>query len=359
MHMPDPSVPTLAQVVRHLPDECYDNPTWRGLLYFFRDLLIYGGTVWGLLSADSPWLLIPLWLLAGLAISALFVVGHDAAHGALFRKSWLNHWVGQIAMLPSLHLYEAWVFGHNRIHHGHTTRQEMDYVWHPLTPQEFAALPAWRKLVHRLEWSCLGAGLYYMRDIWWRKMIWNFDPPVKIRGAVRRDRAIILAYVCAVSAALVALGLHQYGTWTGAAWLWTKVFLIPFVLWNYSIGATVYVHHICQDIPWSTRREWNKFRGQVEGTTVIHIPRLLNVFYHNIFLHVAHHVDMRIPFYRLPAATQALCRKFDDAIVVRGFNLRDYLETTKNCKLFDFETGAWSRYREAPMADETGQSTAA
>ena len=159
MHMPDPSVPTLAQVVRHLPDECYDNPTWRGLLYFFRDLLIYGGTVWGLLSADSPWLLIPLWLLAGLAISALFVVGHDAAHGALFRKSWLNHWVGQIAMLPSLHLYEAWVFGHNRIHHGHTTRQEMDYVWHPLTPQEFAALPAWRKLVHRLEWSCLGAGV--------------------------------------------------------------------------------------------------------------------------------------------------------------------------------------------------------
>ena len=359
MHMPDPYVPTLAQVVRHLPDECYDNPTWRGLLYFFRDLLIYGGTVWGLLSADSPWLLIPLWLLAGLAISALFVVGHDAAHGALFRKSWLNRWVGQIAMLPSLHLYEAWVFGHNRIHHGHTTRQEMDYVWHPLTPQEFAALPAWRKLVHRLEWSCLGAGLYYMRDIWWRKMIWNFDPPVKIRGAVRRDRAIILAYVCAVSAALVALGLHQYGTWTGAVWLWTKVFLIPFILWNYSIGATVYVHHICQDIPWSTRREWNKFRGQVEGTTVIHIPRMLNVFYHNIFLHVAHHVDMRIPFYRLPAATQALCRKFDDAIVVRGFNLRDYLETTKNCKLFDFETGAWSRYREAPVADETGQSTAA
>ena len=350
--MESDSSPTLAQVVRYVPDECYDNPTWRGLLYFFRDLAIYAAVIVGLLATDSVWLLIPLWLLAGLAISALFVVGHDAAHGALFRSPRLNYAVGQIAMLPSLHLYEAWVFGHNRIHHGHTTRQDMDYVWHPVSPSEYAEMPRWRQLLHRLEWSCLGAGLYYLRDIWWRKMIWDFDPPEKIRSAVQRDRLLVLHFFVLASAALVAAGLSVYGTWTGAAWMWVKVFGIPFLLWNYSIGATVYVHHICQDIPWHTRRDWNKFRGQVEGTTVIKVPWLLNIFYHNIFLHVAHHVDMRIPFYRLPAATKALCEKFEDAIVVRGFNLRDYLETTRNCKVFDFESGTWLRYGEEPSSAE-------
>jgi omega-6 fatty acid desaturase (delta-12 desaturase) len=77
------------------------------------------------------------------------------------------------------------------------------------------------------------------------------------------------------------------------------------------------------------------------------MPPWLNTFYHNIFLHVAHHVDMRIPFYGLPAANKALVENFGDAIVERGYHLRDYMETTRSCKLFDFERGVWLRYGEA------------
>ena len=62
---------------------------------------------------------------------------------------------------------------------------------------------------------------------------------------------------------------------------------------------------------------------------------------------MAHHVDMRIPFYGLPAATEALQRAFPDDIVERTFGLGDYLETTKSCKLFDFERGVWLRYGES------------
>ena len=96
-----------------------------------------------------PWLLVPLWLLTGLSISALFVLGHDAAHGALFRSKRLSYLLGQLAMLPGLHLYAAWVFGHNRIHHGHTVRQDMDYVWHPLLPEEYEALSLPGRIGHR------------------------------------------------------------------------------------------------------------------------------------------------------------------------------------------------------------------
>ncbi|HXZ85781.1 MAG TPA: fatty acid desaturase [Myxococcota bacterium] len=338
--------PTIADVIEILPDSVYENPTARGLLYFARDLGLYALAVAALVRVDHPLLLVPLWLLAGLSISALFIVGHDAAHGSLFKSKRLAYAIGQLAMLPSLHVYEAWLFGHNRIHHGHTVREGMDYVWHPLTPEEYRALSRPRRLAHRLKWSCLGAGLYYGWDIWWRSMM-RFTPPEKIAPEVRRDRRIVVAYAAGASAALLALGFGVYGSALGALWIWTKVFALPFAVWNYSIGITVYVHHISPDIAWHGRRDWTRFKGQMEGTTILHIPVWLNVFYHNIFLHVPHHVDMRIPFYKLSEAADAIRAHFGDVVREKRFRFADYLRTTRDCKLYDFAAGRWLCYDEA------------
>ncbi len=333
----------LGEAIEVLPRDCYENPTWRGLAWLARDLAIYAAVIAALIWSDSVLLLIPLWVLAALSISALFILGHDAAHGALFQSRRLNYVVGQFAMLPSLHLYEAWCFGHNRIHHGHTTREGMDYVWHPITPQEFAELPRRERFMHRVMWSWIGGGVYYLRDIWWRNMI-RFTAPEKIRGEVRRDRIVVGSYFAATSVALLTYGFAAHGTIGGAAWVWIKVFAVPFMLWNYSIGIAVYVHHIAEDIPWRLRRDWTKFTGQVEGTTVLHVPAWINFFFHNIFLHVPHHVDMRIPFYGLPKAVVALREHFGEVLRERRFGIRDYLRTTRSCKLFDFEAGVWRDY---------------
>jgi omega-6 fatty acid desaturase (delta-12 desaturase) len=338
--------PSISSVIETLPDAVYDNPTALGLAYFARDVALYALAVAALVYADSLFLLVPLWIVTALVISALFIVGHDAAHGALFKSKRLGYVIGQLAMLPSLHVYEAWVFGHNRIHHGHTVREVMDYVWHPVSPEAYRAMSLPQRLVHRLKWSCLGAGVYYGWDIWWRNMI-RFTPPEKIAADVHRDRRIVLAYAAVTSGALLALGAHVYGGLGGALWMWCKVFAVPFALWNYSIGISVYVHHISPDIAWHGRREWTRFKGQMEGTTILHIPAWLNFFYHNIFLHVPHHVDMRIPFYRLPEASAVIRAKFPDVVRERNFGISDYLRATRACKLYDFETHRWCDYDAA------------
>lgn len=333
-------------MIEVLPDSVYENPTALGLLYFARDVALYAAVVVALVHTDRPLLLVPLWILAGLTISALFIVGHDAAHGALFKSKRLAYAIGQLAMLPALHVFEAWVFGHNRIHHGHTVREGMDYVWHPSSPAEYRALSLPRRLAHRLKWSFLGAGLYYGWDIWWRSMM-RFTPPEKIAPEVRRDRRIVVGWAVGASAALLALGFSTYGSALGALWMWLKVFALPFAMWNYSIGISVYVHHISPDIPWHGRRQWTRFKGQMEGTTILHIPVWLNVFYHNIFLHVPHHVDMRIPFYKLDEAAEAIRARFGDVVREKDFSFADYLRTTRDCKLYDFESERWLRYDEA------------
>jgi acyl-lipid omega-6 desaturase (Delta-12 desaturase) len=338
----------LKEAAALLPADCRHNPTWRGLAALLRDLALYAAMVALLAWADSPLVLIPAWLVAASTISGLFVLGHDAAHGALFRSRRLNHVLGQLAMLPSLHAFSVWAYGHNRIHHAFATCQGMDFVWHPVTPQQYAHLAPLAKLLHRVEWSALGGGVYYARAMWWGKIV-RGAPPARLRAAFQSDRRIVAAFLAIVSAGLVLAGA-RHGGLAGGLWMWTKVFGLPWALWNCAIGWAVYIQHIAPDVQWHPRRRWNAFRGQVEGGTIYHVPRWVNVFWHNIFLHVPHHVDPTIPFYQLPRAAAALRARYGDVLYERPYRLRDYLRTTRRCKLYDFERGVWLAYDSTEVA---------
>jgi omega-6 fatty acid desaturase (delta-12 desaturase) len=349
---------SLGDVIEVIPARCYDNPTWKGLAYFARAVALHALVLAGLAATDAWWLLLPLWALAALTVSGLFILGHDAAHQSLFKSERLCWWVGQLAMLPSLHVYEAWVLGHNRIHHGHTVRSGMDFVWHPLAPAEYRALSRWKKLRHRAEWSRFGAGLYYLRDVWWNKMI-VFTPPAKLAAAIRHDFRVVAIATALATLGLGALGFAEYGTLGGAVWTWFKLLVVPWLLFNQVIGWTVYVHHIAPEIEWHPRALWTKFRGQMHGTTILRVPRVLDLFFHHIFLHVPHHVDMRIPFYRLPEAADAILAHFRDVVHEKRLSLRDYLRSVRRCKLYDFERGVWLTYRDALAASPLDASASA
>ena len=328
---------TLKPIIAAIPERCYERSTWRGLGLVGRDLALYGLAVWGLLSTDNILLLLPLWVLAGVAVSGLFVIGHDAAHGALFDSKRINAVVARIAMLPSLHAVEVWIFGHNRVHHGHTVREGMDFVWHPLTTADYQALGRFRRLRHRLEWGPLGSGAYYFREVWWNKMV-RFTPPDRWRTAMRRDQAIVALFATSALAGLIVASGFS------GIWVWTKVVVIPFLLFCQTIGWVVYVHHIDPAIRWWPRREWNKFHGQVEGTTVLWGPPGWDFFFHWIMVHMPHHVDMRIPCYHLPEAARASAAAVPDDVDQRPLSARSYLRATRECKLHDPQTGQWTRY---------------
>ncbi|MEQ8351193.1 MAG: fatty acid desaturase [Leptospiraceae bacterium] len=338
-----------------IPDSAYDNPTLPGLLYFLRDLIVFGAIFGLLFFAESWYLLIPLWFLSALSISSLFVIGHDAAHGALFNSKRLSWWVGQIAMLPSLHAYNQWCYGHNRVHHGHTVKLGADFVWHPVSPTEFQKMNLIQRMLHRLYWSALGAGPYYLVEIWLKGMLLYTAPQ---KGALR-DKLLVLGFAAGVSAGLFLSGAFAGAgfDWLAGLWLWTKMFFIPFIAWNYTIGFTVYVHHINDQIPWKDRKGWSPAYGQLFGTVNYHIPAVFNFFFHNIFIHMPHHVQVRIPFYNLKKALEGIKSVYGEYVIERRTVFRDYFRATMKCKLFDSEKGHWLSYREAGPA-RLGQASA-
>jgi fatty acid desaturase len=178
--------------------------------------------------------------------------------------------------------------------------------------------------------------------------------PQRLRAAFRRDRGLVVAYAAAASALLLAIGYGAGAGVGGALWTWAKVFVVPWLLFGQVIGAVVYVQHIGADIPWWPRQHWRRLSGQLEGTASHQIPLWLNVFWHNILLHVAHHVDPRIPFYQLPVATAALARAYPDLAEHRRLGWRDYWRTTRTCKLYDVERAMWVDYDGRPAPPVQG-----
>ena len=143
------------------------------------------------------------------------------------------------------------------------------------------------------------------------------------------------------------LGWLAYGSALGVVWMIVKVVVIPFLGFNFVIGSVVHVHHVQPDIRWYPRREWTKFRGQMEGTTILRAPRVLDLFFHSIFVHIPHHVDMRIPFYGLEPAAAAIKAEFPDTIHDEKLRFRDFMRNSRQCKLYDFERGRWFTYDQA------------
>jgi len=352
---------SLKPVLDVIPAEAYNNPTWKGLAYFSRDLVMYGLIIAGLIVIDNPFAVIALWVLSAMVISGLFIVAHDAAHGALFSSKRLNRVIGTIAMLPSWHVYEGWTLGHNRIHHGYTVREGFDFVWHPYTPEQFAAMSTLGRLRHRFEWSWFGAGAYYLREVWWHKMIVG-APPARWAKTIRRDRIIVWSFVAVASLALGALGWASSGSVVGILWMILKVLVIPFLGFSFVIASFVHVHHIQPNIRWWKRREWTKWHGQMEGTTVLRARFGLNFFFHWIMVHVPHHVDMRIPMYNLELATDAMKEAFPGTIHDEPLRFMDFVRNTRVCRLYDFDEGRWYTYREAaqrPAAEQVSEPAAA
>ena len=343
---PRPREQSLNDVRAVIPTSCYQRSSRRAALVLLQATALYIAPLVGLLLTDRWWALLPLWLLAGLGVAGLFVIGHDASHGALVGSRRANRLIAQFCMAPSAHVEAGWDLGHNRVHHGYTTRQGFDFVWHPMTVEEYQAAGRFARLRHRLEWSWMGSGAYFLRSVWWNKM-WRFSASGKRHDAIVRDKQTLGSVLALLAAGAVVLGVLT-GGWVGALWVPFKLIVVPFLLFVQIIGWTVYVHHVSPEIRWWTRRNWSQFKGQMESTTIMRFPRIVNrLWFHNIFIHVPHHVDARIAFHQLPAAAAAISDAYPGTIKSQRFSVREYLRSTRTCKLYDFEAGHWVPYSAA------------
>ena len=282
-------------------------------------------------------------------IVRVFMIGHDACHGSLFKSAALNHTIGRVAFLPSLTAYSLWDVGHNVAHHSFNNLKGRDQVWTPYSKEEFDRLPRHRRVLERIYRSGLGWGLYYFVEMWWRKL---YFPTVKEIGSGRMkyklDSALVTvgAVAWVLMVALVAAQTDQ-SFWMLAGF----AVAAPFFLWNIIMGFVVYVHHTHPTIAWfQNRHDWQRARAYLTSTANVRLPFGIDRLMHNIMEHNAHHMNPRIPMIALRGAQCALQDQFTDEFTAYRMSWDAYKDCVRRCKLYDYTNHAWLNWKGAVTA---------
>jgi omega-6 fatty acid desaturase (delta-12 desaturase) len=287
-------------------------------------------------------------IIAGLLIGTLFTVGHDACHQSFTPHRLLNDWIGRIAFIPSAHARSLWILGHNRIHHGYTNLRGRDYVWEPMSPGDYRRASPLRRASYRLYRSRAGPFPYYLVEMWWKK---NFLPiaPEARSGWQRHlfdSSFVVVAWLC------FGAGIGWLGTELAPGRpLWETLLLgwiLPFLVFNWTIGWIIYLHHTHPEIPWwDDAGEWRASRPQITATLHVRLPQPLHAISNSIMDHNAHHVAPNIPLYRLSQAQASLRQRL---AVVRYYHLTPlvYLRIVDACKLYDAATRCWTDFAGRP-----------
>ena len=82
-----------------------------------------------------------------------------------------------------------------------------------------------------------------------------------------------------------------------------KTFLlvqVPITVVSGAVGVYVfYVQHQYGDAYWSYREDWDYYTAALKGSAYLVLPKVLQWFSGNIGIHHIHHMNARIPNYRL------------------------------------------------------------
>ena len=272
-----------------------DGRAWRELGV---TLLFYVAACAALVAALASgwWIGLVLAIPAGMAVVRVFTIQHDCGHGSFFSSRTLNTWTGRCLGVLTFTPYEAWRRAH-AMHHagsGDLGRRGIGDI-DMLTVAEYRARGPWGRLAYRLYRhplviNVIGPPVYFLLMQRWP---WAQQLPVQNvwRSIVGLNVALVLFYgtlILAVGptvglAAVLAVGL--VASWVGS-WLF-------------------YVQHQFEDTHWDHGDEWEARVAALNGSSHYVLPAWVNWLTGNIALHHIHHLNARIPGYRLPECMAA------------------------------------------------------
>jgi omega-6 fatty acid desaturase (delta-12 desaturase) len=224
-------------------------------------------------------------------LARLFMIQHDCGHASFFRNRAVSDWIGRIIGVVTLTPYDVWRRTH-AAHHaaaGHLGKRGMGDVL-TLTVTEYQALPAFGRLRYRLYRHPLvlfGLGPSYLFFLQNRL-------PVGLMRAGARYWISAMGTNLAIAAALGAIAYF------GGLAVLLAVFL-PMTVIAASIGVWMfYVQHQFEETSWDGEPVWQLHDAALHGSSHYVLPGILRWLTANIGVHHVHHLQSRVPFYRLP-----------------------------------------------------------
>lgn len=216
-------------------------------------------------------------IIAGLTRTRVFVVFHDMAHHNYFSSKQANATIATLLGTFCYTPYTGWKKGHDYHHrHSNNTDRKQYAQTAPLTVQQYSELPKWQQLMYRCiygHWSLLTTTptFYFMvfqrfLSTWYENALtclwWGFI-------LSRMD-----AWLIAVDLITTAIG--------GGL----GVFLF-------------HIQHTFEGAYKAPMAEYSRFENGMKGSSYLQIPEAIKWFTAGIEYHHIHHLNTRVPLYRI------------------------------------------------------------
>ena len=255
--------------------------------------------IYALTVTVSPLFLLATPIAAGFLVR-IFIIQHDCGHGSFLRSKGANDRLGFVCSLITLAPYASW----RRQHAGHhgvwndLDRRDrgVDIYSTCLTTEEYAALSRRGRLWHRISRHPLVTHLMLPPVVFILLYRLPFDMP----AGWRQERRALLLTNLSLAGLYGGLGLAL-----GFGPLLTVA--VPIMVTASIIGVWLFgVQHRFEGAHWARHAEWNETDASLRGSSYLRLPRVLQWFTGNIGFHHLHHLDPRIPNYRLEACHAAV-----------------------------------------------------
>jgi len=274
-------------------------------------------------------------ILSALLMVRAFITYHDYMHNAILPRSRLAALLfrvyGALALTPP----RSWKNSHN-YHHGH---------------------------VGKIDAAATGAFTIMTTEMW-------RDASLATRIAYRVERhplTILAGYLTIFFFSVTLLPLLRnparhwdslvallgHGTLIAVLWVLGGfdvvffVILLPMTLASMIGSYLFFAQHSFEDMHILSAEDWTYHRAAMESSSYMKLNKLMRWFTGNIGYHHIHHLNVRIPFYRLPEAMEAIPEL--QSPVTTTLSPRD-IRSCFHCCLWDVGLQRMVSYREARAA---------
>lgn len=282
----------LNQAVKPFQDEDRAK-TWRLLLTTLA--LLAGSITATALLPDAAWpAKIALALLTGLISVRVFIFYHDYLHGAILHDSKVASVIMSLVGFYSLAVRSVWRETHN-YHHKNNAKLIGSAIgsFPVVTIGMWNSMNATQKRMYRVlrNPATIFLGYFTVFLVGMTVAPFRRDPKMHWGGPL----AVVLH-----AAIFVALGL-----WLG----WVTALCIVTVPAIVMFGAGSYLFFAQHNFPamkLKDRRTWDYTFAALKSSSMFEMSPIMHWFTGNIGYHHIHHLNHRIPFYRLPEAMAAV-----------------------------------------------------
>ena len=231
---------------------------------------------------------------AGLLILRLFVIYHDQQHHAILPKSHLAdllmRLVGILALSPS----SVWKSSHNH-HHNHNSRLRGSQIgsYPIMTKEQFIKTPRNKRRRYLFVRHPLTI-LFGYAFMFLYSMCLN-----PFRNHPRKHFDCFVAFAVHFC---ISFALFHYGGWLA---LLLAQFIPHFIA--SAIGSYLfYCQHNFPGVTFSDNAGWTYEKAALQSSSYMRTNWLMAWFTGNIGYHHIHHLNSRIPFYRLPEVAREM-----------------------------------------------------